>query len=582
MNKRLLCLIAALGTLLLGVSRAVASPGGLEVLPFPGTPDASPGTQIDFPAVEVSQLRRVTVTASISGAHPGRLQALAGHGSAFYPSRPFVNGDRVTVRTLLASGRRFAYSFTVAAPVHDRIVHGAINPVHQAINPAAFTRTFHSAPNLHPPVVVTNGRDPDPAAGDIFLDAQRSIQAGPLILDPQGRPVWFDPLSGSDAATDLAVQQYQGRSVLTFWEGAISGGVGQGYDVIMDHSYQTIATVHAANGYQTDLHEFEITPQGNALVDIYTPVHADLRSVGGPANGVLLDNIVQEINISTGRLLWEWHAYGHVHIAESYAGRPGTAPYDFFHINSIQQLPDGDFLISARHTFAVYDINPATGRIRWILGGKHSSFKVGPGANFEWQHDARLYGWTLTVFDDGAGYRRSESQSRALEIWLHPNSMRATLTRAFTHTPPVLSDSEGNMQVLPDHNVFVGFGSNPYFAEYSPTGRQLFSDRFAYPVEFYRAYRFPWYGYPPLSNLAAAATPTANGTTVYASWNGATQIATWRVLAGPTPRSLSVVAQRPYNGFETGIATSSTAPYFAVQALDAGGQVLGTSQAVPR
>src|SRR5204863_9476082 len=134
------------------------------------------------------------------------------------------------------------------------------------------------------------------------------------------------------------VQSYGRQSYLTCWQGYVSGGVGAGQDVMLNHSYQVVKTVNAANGYQADLHEFAITPQGNAVITIFSPVSADLSSVGGPRNGTLLDSIVEEINIASGRLVWEWHAYGHVHIAESYAGRPNANPYDFFHVSSVQQL----------------------------------------------------------------------------------------------------------------------------------------------------------------------------------------------------------------------------------------------------
>jgi hypothetical protein len=585
------CLIAVSGS---AVARQRSAPRpALDVLPFPGTPDASPRTQIDFPTLAPAQLRAVAVRGSRSGLHSGRVIARS-PGAVFVPARPFQGGEQVTVSATLrspaagtASGapgaRRLSFSFSVgtparfgptASPATDR-PRTAVK--HSTLSPASFTHSFHSAPSLQPPVVVVGNKDPDGGSGDIFLDAHRTTQPGPLILDAQGRPVWFDPLPGGQAGYDLSVQNYLGQSVLTFWQGYVWAGWGQGYDVVMDHHYQQIATVHAANGYQADLHEFQITPQGNALITIYSPVkNVDLRSVGGPRNGTLLDSIIQEINIKTGQLIWEWHAYGHVHLNESYAGKPNANPYDFFHINSVQLLPNGDFLVSARHTFAVYEINPTTGKIVWIVGGKHSSYRMKAGTNFEWQHDARLYGWTLTVFDDAAGYRRNESQSRALSIWLHPKSMTATLTRAYSHNPPVLSVSEGNMQLLPNGNVFVGFGAAPDFTEYSSTGRQLFTARFIYPVQFYRAYRFPWWG-QPAGQPSIAVTPTTAGSTVYASWNGATDVASWRVLAGSTPNSLAPVAQKGFNGFETGISTSSSASYFRVQALDASGNMLGSS-----
>jgi hypothetical protein len=66
---------------------------------------------------------------------------------------------------------------------------------------------------------------------------------------------------------------------------------------------------------------------------------------------------------------------------------------------------------------------------------------------------------------------------------------------------------------------------------------------------------------------------------VYASWNGATRVAAWSVLAGPTATTLHPAAQAPRSGFETAIALPAgmAGPYVTVQALDATGAVLGTA-----
>jgi hypothetical protein len=589
--------IAGAGAVAVG-SSAAAAPGAsgssqLNVLPYPGTPDASTRTEIDFRAVAPSQLSAISVAGSRSGIHRGAVGATGGgHGATFVPVKPFTPGEQVTVRATLRSGNRISFGFGIARPASMPInaattaasgaVDGTAGIVHATNDSNGFTRSFQSEPWLHAPVVSVRGTNPDPAAGDILTDAHKSIQAGPVILDPQGRLLWFDPLPGGQAGFNTSVQNYRGQWYLTFWQGFVSGGVGSGQDVMLNHSYQVVKTVSAANGYQADLHEFTITPQGNALITIYSPVQVDLSSVGGPRNGTLLDSIVEEINIATGRLLWEWHAYGHVHIAESYAGKPSANPYDFFHVNSVQQLSNGNFLISGRHTFAVYEINPATGKIVWVLGGKHSSFKMGKGANFSWQHDALMKpNGDITLFDNGAGYRRTEKQSRGLRIRLNMSKHQATLVHQYAHVPPVLSISEGNVQTLSDHNVFVGFGNAPVFAEYTSSGKQLFTGGFRSPVQFHRAFRVGWNGQPSGSPFIAAS-PNGSGTIVYASWNGATSIASWRVLAGATPRALQAVASGAFSGFETAISTSSAAPYFAVQALNSSGRVLGTSPAVAR
>ena len=422
------------------------------------------------------------------------------------------------------------------------------------------------------------GTDPDPGLGDIFADAENSIQPGPLIFDPQGRLIYFQPLLGS-RAFNVEVQRYQGQSVLTYWQGV---GVSSGYGVILNHNYQQVAAVHAGNGYSADAHEFQITPQGTALITVYAPVKANLSSIGGPRHGVLMDSIVQEIDIATGAVLWEWHASGHVGLSQSHAGTPGRWPYDFFHINSIQQLANGNLLVSGRNTWALYEISKKTGRITLVVGGDHSSFKMGPGTNFEWQHDARVQlDGTITVFDNGSnGPTRDESWSRALRIRLHRRSRRATLVWAYTSDPPQLAGTQGSVQPLADGNTLIGWGAAPYITEFGPAGHQRFSLHFPWPVESYRALRFQWWG-QPATPPSIAATPTGQGTTVYASWNGATDVSSWRVLAGTSASTLAP-GQYPDTAFETTMSVPTAAPYLAVQALDSAGNVLGTSATIGR
>jgi hypothetical protein len=453
---------------------------------------------------------------------------------------------------------------------------------HDILDRNKFTHSFHSATWLHPPIARFSGTDPDPGAGDIFADAENSIQSGPLIFDPQGQLIYFQPLRHS-AAFNVQVQSYQGQTVLTYWQGYVQEGVGIGRDVILDHHYQQVAIVHAGHGYNADLHEFTITPQGDALITAYAPVKANLSSVGGSRHGTLLDSIIQKIDIATGKVLWEWHASRHVPVSATYEGKPGTTPYDYFHVNSIQQLPGGKLLISSRHTWAVYEIDMRTGRIAFTLGGKHSSFKMGSGTNFEWQHNAHLQpDGTLTVFDNASGGpTANERTSRALRIRLDFKKHRASLISAFTNRPPVLAVSQGNMQLLPDGNMFVGWGAEPYLSEFDRSGRQLFSLHFLSPLESYRGFRFPWWG-QPVTPPSIALAPTGQGTLVYASWNGATEVASWRVLAGPDPADLTPVGQFPKKFFETTRSIGSAQPYFAVQALDSSGQVLGTSATVSR
>lgn len=448
---------------------------------------------------------------------------------------------------------------------------------HDIRDPDGFTHSFKSESWIHPPIASITGKDPDPnASGDVFVNVGNSIQSGPMILDPDGNLIWFDPLPNRGAAFDTAVQTYDGQTALTFYAA--------GADVIMNHNYQTIATVNAGNGYALDLHEFELTPQGTALITVAKDVPWNLSAVGGPRQGMLSDSAIQEIDVKTGQVLWQWDSDQHVPITASYAPKPHKKkPWDYFHINSVQQLPDGNLLVSARQTWTVYEIDKQTGAVLWRLGGKNSSFKIGHGANFEWQHDATMMpdGHTMTLFDDGAGAYDNESQSRALRINLNYQRHRATLVHAYTHNPPLLTYSQGNLQTLPDGNTFVGFGSAPFFTEYGRGGAQLFTIRFDRPVQTYRAYRFQWWGQPATPPSIAVST-TPHGTRVYASWNGATDVASWRVLAGPSPTQLSAAGEFHKTFFETQMWVGSTKPYFAAQALDQHGNVLATSSSVGR
>jgi len=449
------------------------------------------------------------------------------------------------------------------------------------------TQTFRSAPSLRAPILSFSGSVPDVSAGDIFVDAQNSLQAGPMIISPHGQLIWFDPLPNDGVARNVEVQRYRGRSVLTFWQG-FGHAFGVGHDVLLDHSYQMITTVQGANGYTADTHAFQITPQGTALIAAYAAVPADLSSVGGPRKGTLVNGAVQEIDIATGALRWQWSTRDHIPLSASYAGRPGRGAYDAYHLNSVQQLANGNVLVSVRNTWALYELDKQTGRIVWTLGGKHSTFRLGPGAGFEWQHDgAMLPDGTITVFDDGAaltphGLIKDEPQSRGLRIHLDLEARTATLLRAYTNSPPLLSQSQGSVQALSDGNTFVGWGSQPYFTEFGRDGSQLFSIHFPTPLQSYRAFRYPWWGQPPVRPAIAVAR-TRSGTRVYASWNGTTGIASWRVLAAPSATAPgSAVGQFKRTSFETSMWVPSTQPFVAVQALGGDGHVLGTSAAVAR
>jgi hypothetical protein len=445
--------------------------------------------------------------------------------------------------------------------------------------------SFLSRPDLRPPVLAVDVvSTPAGVPPYVFLANKPYIgrpigQRGLLIAERDGDIAWFSPQT---QVWDFNVQSYKGKPVLTWWHGRTGHAYGRGNCYIADSSYAQIAEVKCGNGLMADMHEFNLTSQGTALVDAYRPQKADMRSIGGKKNGVVAAGVVQEIDIATGDVIFEWNSLDHVPLTESMsvpAKASGTpdSPYDYFHINSIDVAWDGDLLISSRNTWAVYKVGRRDGQIKWRLGGKHSSFAMGPGAKFYHQHHVRSAGTGLiTIFDNGSA-PRMEPRSRGIVVKLDLTKMTATLQQAFTSPANVLADNQGSMQLLPGDRAFVGWGAEPYYTEFDADGSIIMNGQLPNRDQSYRAFTGDWAGYPTDKPAVALRANPSRGTAVYASWNGATEVATWRVLAGKHPSSLAAVATQRRNGFETVIVADSKGPYFAVAAHDASGQQLGES-----
>ncbi|HEY2719788.1 MAG TPA: arylsulfotransferase family protein [Solirubrobacteraceae bacterium] len=575
----LLVWLAALAT-------SAAGAGAVTISPLNGTLDASPGTQISFLDAPANEISGVSVVGSRSGSHSGSLRAYASaQGASFVPASGFAEGERVTATALVGPrghAARVGTTFYVARLVSYPLPAGRTPPPAKA----GANQAFVTQPKLLPPTVRITTTTPAASPGDIFLTANAGRgQNGAMIINGAGQLVWFKPAATGNAVTDLQVTSYEGKPVLAYWEGHIDLGVGFGSDTLLGTNYKPVAQVHAGNGYYADLHELQLEPQGSAYLTAYTLVRADLSSVGGSKDGALQDAVVQQVDVKTGLVMFEWHAYGHVALDDSYASSPRdpNRPWDFFHLNSIDPDPwgDGNFLISSRNTWAAYEINGRSGAVEWRIGGKKPSFRMGAGTGTAFQHDAR---WqpdhTITIFDNGA-VPKAHAYSRAIHERIDFAHHTVSLIGRDVRTPPILSGSQGDNQVLANGDTFVGWGEAPYFTEFNAAGQVLFDAHLPAPAQIYRAYRAEWNAVPA-AVPSIALTPAGATTTVYASWNGATVVSSWRVLAGTTPTTLTALAVVPTSGFETAIATPSAAPVFAVQALGPSGEVLGNSHAINR
>jgi arylsulfotransferase ASST len=591
----LVALAAGLGLLAPAASLASAAGGRLTISPQPNTPDASPGTQISILGVARSQIRSVSVTGQSSGVHSGSLLSYSGHrGASFVPDQPLTQGESVAVVVRVRGRKAIRFSFMVAT------LGAKLGPLTLTTTQPDKLDHFVTEPGLTPPKITINKSSrrargngkvlltplPSPV---VHPESNNAVTikpvgpGGPMIVDGGGNLVWFRQLTPPEVAANLRLQTFKGRKVLTWWEGTVTpAAYGVGGGVIANRSYRIVKVVHSGNGYPMDLHEFQLTRDGDALFTIYSLIRVHLPGTPPGTLSPLLDAIVQEVDIKTGLVVWEWHSYGHIPLETSQANPQNSAFYDAFHINSVQPLARDRVLISARDTSAVYSIDRASGRILWTLGGKGSNFRLGPGAQFYFQHDAHmLRNGRISMFDDGAGPPQLNPFSRGLILQLNARRHKATLVRQFARSSSTSAQSEGSLQRLPGGNVFVGYGSEPFFSEFSSSGKLLLDGSLPQDDGTYRTYRFPWTGTPKTPPAVAAQRSGPASVTLFVSWNGDTQVAKWRVLAGGADGSLRPVATARRSGFETRVDLNTTATAFAVRALDSRGRTIGHSGVIP-
>jgi hypothetical protein len=583
----------------------------VAVSPSPGDDFATAQTTISFRGITPAALGSVRVIGSRSGLHAGRLVADPDGATIWKPRKAFTAGERVTVHTSVAiagaGGDSFSFSVARVAPHFPEVLPPSSGTGPRAVVTTAGLRAgravaprspdtakcdprldaFRSEPNLLPPGDCVNTPASGTAPGDLFVTPAGTGTRGngAAILDNHGHLIWYDP-ADAPQVDNLEPVTYEGQPMMAFYEGSQLGGHGQGEYVLMNEHYQVVSYIRAGDGDEADLHELTITPQNTALVGSYVPVEMDLSADGGLASQIVEDYVVQEIDIATGNVLFSWDSLSQVPVTDSdYPIPTDGSAFDYFHGNSIALTSDGNLLISGRNVSAVYDVSISTGAINWELGGKQSSFTLEPAGQqwFCFQHFARQPAANVvTVFDDGGLGPAAcpEHKSRALTLTLNLASHTATVTRSLQHSPALQASFVGSNQTLPNGDALVSWGELEKITEFSPAGKPNFEMSLSGLT--YRALRAPWTGTPYYPPAIATTKGSGSEVTVYASWNGDTQVTSWRVLAGDSASSLRPVG-RPVTkiGFETKMTADTTGSLVAVQARGASGQVLATSAAVP-
>ncbi|KKK14755.1 hypothetical protein AOCH_005521 [Aspergillus ochraceoroseus] len=468
------------------------------------------------------------------------------------------------------------------------------------------TENYRSTPILGPSVnfIEQSSKCDDGQYILIALRGESVVTPGPTILDQNGHLVWTKHYG---QIYNLDVYAYQGEDYLTFWAGDDTlGGHGDGTYYMLDSSYNEAYKIRGPNGLPADLHEFHITRNGTAVFTVYDIISADLRPVGGPKRGWIWDGTFVEVDIETGELLFEWHASEHFDLTEFTQTRDSVGdsydhPWDFFHINSVDKDAEGNFLISALYTDHLTYIDGHTGDIIWRLGGSHSNFKDlsdGAASNFTWQHHARFQDndAAITVFDNVARDKHPiKHSSRGLYLDIDQTKMTVKIRHEYWNSHhAVTPQTQGSLQLLDSGHVFVGYGLNAAWTEFTIDGKELCHVHFGPQSSFgtgslasYRIAKRSWTGYP-------RTTPDfeIHGYEAAVSWNGATEVTTW-VLEGanaavPTKNNepsdhFEFLTALPKTGFETiiSIPPHTTQAFLRVKAVNAAGFILGTTATLP-
>ena len=424
---------------------------------------------------------------------------------------------------------------------------------------------------------------------------------GPHIYDGNGELIWsgtemFD--NGKDTMS-FQIHNVRGEELMTVLDWS------RGEGVIFDNHYEIVETVDIYGDARTNAHEFHFVDNGSKAVVIKTKYDVSTKEdaqAAGLNNGKLCHahwDGIQEFDTSTWQTSWEWNSKGHIWLNEStYAETPiekrcdsSHLGWDFIHCNSIDKNAEGDYFLSCRHSNTIYKISHKDGSILWRFGGLMSDFDQG-GLVFGRQHNIRVRGenstHTIISFLDNAKGQDaappSHDFSRGLLIALDEKSMKSTVLKEINHPDLDYSPKRGNYQALPNDNVFMGWSTKALHSEHTPDGKMVMQARMlAGWLGSYRNYKFPFVGQPlslPTVHSAAYGIEgrDAARTVLHVSWNGATEVETWRFYKTTGNGNVrKLLGDRRRSGFETMIEVEGYASYIIAEGLDKNGEVLGTS-----
>ncbi|NQY66410.1 MAG: aryl-sulfate sulfotransferase [Flavobacteriales bacterium] len=272
---------------------------------------------------------------------------------------------------------------------------------------------------------------------------------------------------------------------------------------LMDTTYTIVDSIECAKDRNTDYHDIYFKQNGNPLLLCYdwiADVDLTYLDPSFTDQGVVKDYYIQELDIATKDLLYEWTTLGVLDYADNkHLTNYANFLINYIHMNSVSETMDGNILLSLRKFDEVTKVSTIDSSIIWRLGGNNSDFTfINDSLGFCSQHDAQELPNGNILLYDNANY--TSNKPRVVEYELDMNAMTATLVKEFENNYILSADNQGNVQYLDNGNYFVCWGgvnlANPNVTEFNPAGQKVFElfidSALTYSGMSYRAYRFMW------------------------------------------------------------------------------------------
>ncbi len=437
----------------------------------------------------------VEVLGSVSGTIAGNQKLLQdGKTIIFDPLNDFIPGEhiRVSLKGIYKLTVIDEFSFTVdPSPVPAFRRSKVIETIRREefghdYSYKNITKGFSSLPSVEPDITIHVNNNPAP--GTIFLG---NFADNPHLVAMKSNGQFLFARQMPSPCYDFRLQE---NGLLTYFQNA-----GQKY-YAMDSSYTIVDSFYTGNGYETDLHELRILPNGNALLMSYDVKIINMSKIvpGGQKDAEVTGLIIQEIDPAKN-VVFQWKSWDHFEITDADSVNLSLGVIDYCHGNALEIDYDGNILLSSRNMSEITKISRNTGDIIWRLGGKNNQFTfINDPIKFSYQHAIRrTAAGTYTMFDNGNFHE--PKFSRAVEYQINETNMTCQLIWEFRRDPIIYSFAMGYTERLPNGNTSISWGfSNITYTEVTPVGETAYEFSLGNLSYSYRVVKENWFTKPLL------------------------------------------------------------------------------------